>query len=72
MALAASAQQAQTKGAKMNTSFYTVQDVMEKCSIGKSKAYSIIRQINKELEQQGKITIAGRVNKKYFDSKMDI
>nr|WP_302429268.1 transcriptional regulator [Fusobacterium varium] len=31
-----------------------------------SKSYSIIRQLNRELENQGYYTIQGKVPKKYF------
>ncbi|MHB9924844.1 transcriptional regulator [Clostridium botulinum] len=52
------------------SSFYRVDDVAEiLLDISISKAYRIIRQLNKELEQKGYITIAGRVPIKYFKEK---
>ncbi|KIN79880.1 TrmB family transcriptional regulator [Clostridium botulinum] len=51
------------------SSFYRVDDVAEILDISISKAYRIIRQLNKELEQKGYITIAGRVPIKYFKEK---
>ena len=36
----------------------------------KSKAYLIIRQCNNELKKQGKLTISGKVNKKYLLGKI--
>ena len=40
------------------------------CKIG--LAYKIIRQCNEELEAMGKITIRGKVNRKYLESKLEI
>lgn len=50
--------------------FYRVEDVMRMLEIKETKAYEIIRNLNKELESQGKITIAGRVSAKYFNSRI--
>lgn len=46
-----------------------VEEVMEICDISKGKAYEIIRQLNKELQSQGYITVAGRVPRKYFEER---
>ena len=54
----------------ISPSYYTVRDVMEILGIGQSKAYGIIRKLNKELNEMGKITVAGKVSKKYFDEKI--
>ena len=50
--------------------FYRVEDVMQILGIGQSKAYQIIRQLNQELKEQGKIVIAGKVSEKYFDERL--
>ena len=50
--------------------FYRVEDVMEMLSVEKTKAYEIIRNLNNELKDKGKITVAGRVSKKYFDERV--
>ncbi|TWK08624.1 ICEBs1 excisionase [Bacillus licheniformis] len=50
--------------------FYKVEDVMRILDVKQTKAYSIIRKLNKELEAQGKIVVAGRVSKKYFDERI--
>lgn len=50
--------------------FYQVEDVMAMLGVGQTKAYQIIRELNKELKAMGKITISGKVNKKYFDEKI--
>ncbi|WP_414838901.1 transcriptional regulator [Carnobacterium sp. TMP28] len=43
---------------------------MEILEIKETKAYQIMRQLNDELKQKGKLTVAGRVSKKYFDERM--
>ncbi|MFL2100058.1 transcriptional regulator [Desemzia sp. FAM 23989] len=50
--------------------FYRVEDVMEMLNVQQTKAYSIIRKLNKELQDQGKIIVSGRVSKRYFDERM--
>ena len=50
--------------------FYSVEDVMSLLGVGKSKAYEIMKQFNKELEALGYYTVNGRVSKSYFDSRM--
>lgn len=49
--------------------FLFVGDVMEILGISKSKAYEIIRKMNKELEAEGYETIAGRVPRRRFCEK---
>lgn len=41
--------------------FLFVEDVMQILGISQSKAYQIMRKINRELEAEGYETIAGRV-----------
>ena len=50
---------------------YTAQEVATMLSISASTAYKIIQRLNAELEQQGKITIRGKINRRYFDKKME-
>ncbi len=49
-----------------NTTFMRVEDVAKKLGISKSYAYKIVQKLNKELKEQGFLTIAGRINKQYF------
>ena len=35
-------------------------------------AYKLIRQWNEELKAMGKLTIRGKVNRKYFESKLQV
>lgn len=49
--------------------YYFVRDVMNLLGIKESKAYGIIRALNKELKGKGYITIEGRVPTKFFDER---
>lgn len=40
--------------------------VMNALGIGKSSAYAIIKQLNRELDEKGYLTIRGKVPAKYF------
>lgn len=51
------------------TGYYTVQDVMNILGVKETKAYREIRRLNKELEQAGYITIAGKVPVKKFNER---
>lgn len=51
--------------------FYRVEDVMKMLDVKQTKAYEIIKSLNDELKAKGKIVIAGRVSKKYFDERME-
>ena len=54
----------------MEKNFMTVDDVAEELSVSKSKAYKIVRQLNKELEEKGIITVSGLVCTSYFRKKV--
>ena len=43
-----------------------VKDVQEYLECSPSKAYQIMKKLNRELEAKNKITVAGRVPRKYF------
>lgn len=47
---------------------YTVDDVQEILNVKRAKAYEIIRELNKELEEEGYTTLKGRVIKSKFES----
>ena len=36
------------------------------------KAYAIIRELNAELKAMGKLTIRGRINKRYLERKLEV
>ena len=53
----------------MEKMFYKVEDVAAMLGVSKSKAYAIIRNLNKELSDKGFVTISGKVSKQYFSEK---
>lgn len=46
--------------------FMRVEEVAEFLGVSTSRAYKIMRQLNKELEAKGKITTSGRISRKYL------
>lgn len=48
----------------------TARDVMSVLQVSESKAYGIIKQLNKELSEKGYITIPGKVPAAYFEEKL--
>ena len=48
----------------------TVEEVAAEMRVSKSKAYQIVRELNAELEKQGYITVAGRLNAAFFHKKV--
>lgn len=52
-----------------NKTFISVKEMMTALSVFESKAYSIARQLNKELSEQGYLVIPGRVSRKYFEER---
>lgn len=50
--------------------FLTAEDVAEFMGISIPTAYRIIRQLNNELKKDGYITIAGKINRIYFEEKI--
>ena len=49
--------------------FIKVDEVAEELGISKPYAYKIIRRLNDELKAKGIITIAGRVDRIYFNER---
>ena len=54
----------------MSNAFMRVDDVAEELGVSKSYAYKIVRKLNAELKEMGYMTVAGRINKKYFMEKV--
>ena len=50
----------------------TAEDVARLLNVKMGMAYKIIRECNEELKAMGKLTIRGRVNKKYLESKLEV
>jgi predicted transcriptional regulator len=53
----------------MEKNFMRVEEVAEELGVSKSFAYKIVQRLNRELEEQGYLTVSGRVNRKYFMKK---
>ena len=54
----------------MSSQFMTVKDVQNVLGVSASKAYDIIRKLNAQLDEQGYITIRGKVSRIYFEKKL--
>lgn len=46
--------------------FMRVEEVAQALGISQSYAYKVVQRLNAELKNLGFVTIAGRVNRKYF------
>ena len=53
----------------MRAQFITASEVAEVMGISRSKAYQLVRQLNRELKEQGYITVAGKCPIQYFKQK---
>ncbi|MEA5051552.1 MAG: DNA-binding protein [Oscillospiraceae bacterium] len=49
--------------------FMRVEEVAEEMDVSIPYAYKLIRRLNKELSQTGCITMAGRIDRKFFHEK---
>lgn len=47
-----------------------VEDIANELGCSKSHAYKIVKDLNKELEEQGYITMAGRIPRAFWAKKM--
>lgn len=50
--------------------FMTVEEVAQELRVSKSKAYEIVRNLNKELQEKGYLTVSGRINATFFHKKV--
>ena len=50
----------------------TAQEVSELLGISISMAYKVIRDCNEELASMGKLTLRGKVNRKYLLKKLEV
>ena len=53
----------------MRAQFVTASEVAEIMGISRSKAYQIVREMNKELKSMGYITVAGKCPVQFFKQK---
>lgn len=56
---------------KTGKNFLNAADVSEYMDISIPMAYKIIRKLNDELKAQGYITVAGKINRLYFEQKVN-
>ncbi|MCD8066266.1 MAG: LysR family transcriptional regulator [Oscillospiraceae bacterium] len=54
----------------MENKFIRADEVAKDLDVSKPYAYKLIRQLNEELKAKGFITIAGRVNRQYFNERL--
>lgn len=54
----------------MENKFIRVDEVAKELAVSKPYAYKLIRKLNDELKAQGFITIAGRINRQYFNERL--
>lgn len=52
--------------------FMTVEEVAQELRVSKSKAYEVVRNLNRELQEMGYLTVAGRINTTFFTKKCAI
>jgi transcriptional antiterminator len=52
--------------------FLKAADVARILQVSETTAYRIIKKLNDELKQQGKIIVAGKISRKYFEEKVYI
>ena len=51
--------------------FLSATDVAEYMGVSIPMAYKIIRKLNDELKEQGYITVSGKVNRLFFEKKVN-
>lgn len=47
-------------------------EVATALSVSIPMAYKVIRKLNTELKEKGKIVVRGKVNRRYFEKKMEV
>lgn len=52
--------------------FLRVKEVQKILDISENKAYNIIHSLNNELEEQGFITVQGRINKQFLYKRLNL
>ena len=54
----------------MQNRFMRVEEVAAELGVSVSYAYKVIRRLNDELKEKGLVTIAGRINRQYFNERV--
>lgn len=60
---------ANSQAVRQESKFMVVDEVAEILHVSQSTAYRIIRNLNNELKKEGKITVAGKISRRYFEEK---
>lgn len=55
----------------MENMLMTADEVAAELKVSKAYAYKLIRRMNSEMKEKGYYTISGKVNRRYFRSKID-
>lgn len=53
----------------MKKQYLTAKEISEAMGVSESKAYGIIRELNKELRAEGYLTVSGKVPMAFFKKK---
>lgn len=56
-------------GMRIMKQFLNAKEVSQILGVSDGKAYQIIRELNRQLEAQGYITISGKINRRFFEEK---
>ena len=54
----------------MENKFMRVEEVAQELDVSVSYAYKVIQRLNNELKGKGFVTIAGRINRQYFNERL--
>lgn len=54
----------------MENKFIRADEVAMELAVSKPYAYKLIRRLNDELKAKGFVTIAGRINRQYFNERL--
>lgn len=55
---------------EVKSRFITAAEIATECGISASTAYKIIRELNTELKNMGKVTLSGKINRRFYEKKM--
>ena len=53
----------------MTKQYLNAKEVAEVLGVSEGKAYAVIRELNSQLKAKGYITVAGKINRVYFEEK---
>lgn len=53
-----------------NHTFMNASEVATALGVSKAYAYKVVRELNKELQEKGFLTISGKVSRRYFEERV--